>query len=216
MNDALLGYLPESGWEWFSLLVNAFFVIVLVRALLVIRRRYRSASQEIRLLREVYDAILVKAEAGADRSDAALAAQERIELDDTKALLARRSGVARRLKLHDRYRRQREGLRLQVEEARSRTESLPLIGILGTVFGLMLASLGQESIGAITSGIWIALLSTFFALTFMLIAKYTWEADVLAALENLEDRERIVFDYAELREIEVPEPTRIVRKEHAS
>ena len=170
------------------------------RQLPFIRVRYGSADRGIGALREIYDGIIRRAEAEASSTGDALREQERIEIDDTRALMARRAGVGRKVKFHDRCRKQREALRFQVEEARTRTESLPIIGILGTIFGLVVASLGQDSIAAMTGGIWIALLSSLFALSFMLVAKYRWEAAVLSHLENLEDRESLVYEYVALRE----------------
>ncbi len=199
----------QGFWWWFQWGTTVAWLFWVLQVFLVIRNQYRTSSRGIVALREVYDSIILKAEAEADASAATLAAQEQIEIDDTKNLLARRAGIGRKLKLHDRCRRERERLRLMLEEAKSRTESLPIIGILGTMFGLCIASLGSASIVAITSGIWIALTSSIFALSFMLVIKHTWEARVLSQLENLEDREALVFEYVALREdVDLPEPAK--------
>ena len=82
---------------------------------------------------------------------------------------------------------------------------MPIIGILGTIFGLVIASLGQESIQAMTGGIWVALTSSLFALTFTLIVKSTSESATLSDLENLEDLEEHIYDYVFLHAIDLSE-----------
>lgn len=200
MSGFLETMIPKSGWDWLNWASTLLFLAITVWTFLVVRRLYVHAARGIEVLREKYDSIVRRAQADAESTLSALAEQEKIEMDDTLALLARRAGVGRKMKLHDALRRDRELLRAQLEEARTRTESLPLIGILGTILGLVLASMGQESLAAITSGIWIALSSSLFALFVMLVVKYRWEFEVLSDLENLEDRESLVFEYVALRE----------------
>jgi biopolymer transport protein ExbB/TolQ len=179
--------------------VTLVFLLVVLGMFFRIAFWYRGARRGIATLREVYDRIIRVGEER-EQPESVLAEQELEALDDARSLLVRRAGIGRKVKFHSRYRHQREKLRHQVERARSATESLPIVGILGTILGLVMASMGQDSIKAMTGGMSVALSSSLCALFFMLVSKFWFEAGVLSELENLEDREGLVFEYVALRE----------------
>lgn len=200
MQETIARLIPSDPWETFQWGVTLVFLLILVSSLVQVFRNYRIARG---LIEKIYDLYLgLQNEERFPRRKL----ESEIETQDFQHLLERRrDGASRKVKLHFIMRRDREEIRSRVEAARSRTESMPIIGILGTIFGLVVASMGQESIQAMTGGIWIALTSSLFALTFTLIVKSTSESTALSDLENLEDLEEHIYDYVFLHAIDLSE-----------
>ena len=197
LQELLQRALPTNGWEQIQAGCTVLFILVLLRMLLVIRSRFRRALKVMAELDEHYDAVIHH---GRTQPQPSLSHRQRLEADDVWALMARRAGIGRKLSFHTGHREKRDHLRNMIEQARTRVESLPIIGILGTILGLVLASMGSENVQAITGGMWVSLLSSLFALSLMLFAKFRYEAGAMAKLESLEDRELLVFEYVALRE----------------
>lgn len=84
-----------------------------------------------------------------------------------------------------------------IELCRNLVETLPYLGILGTVLGFLVSSFAADSTSALTlSGLTLALSSTAIALLCIVVIKVGWEYKVIPSFLEFESALQLIEDYA--------------------